>query len=326
MAGIVCYQSLTLFSSLRSFPYALLFHLPSSSVYGLRNLNLPIPYYKHHASDLGGGGTGGEGGHPRSLVADSSRWTCADVCKWVGRQDFKMYRAMFKTALVNGSVLEKLDDGHLEEMGITSRIHRTVVLTAIEDLLALLKEAAVASSEEGEDTVGRLLRSPSGRHETIGRRGTELKDEEESTLDVFLSYRRKGGSQLAQLIKVYLKLRGFTVFLDVDNLGRGAFDTALEKNLYAAKNVVVLLTPGCLDRCITDKEGKDFVRREIAIALAAGKNVIPVTDSFDWPAVEELPEDIQDLCRQNAVAWSHGYQDASVDKLCSFIHTSMTTE
>jgi hypothetical protein len=69
-------------------------------------------------------------------------------------------------------------------------------------------------------------------------------------LDVFISYRRKGGSVLAQLIKVSLKARGINVFLDVENLGSGTFDTALAENLSRARNVVLVLSEGCLDRCI----------------------------------------------------------------------------
>ena len=38
----------------------------------------------------------------------------------------------------------------------------------------------------------------------------------EKTLDVFISYRRSNGSQLASLLKVFLELRNFSVFLDID--------------------------------------------------------------------------------------------------------------
>jgi hypothetical protein len=38
---------------------------------------------------------------------------------------------------------------------------------------------------------------------------------------------------------------------------------------------------------------------------------VPVTASFTWPDFERLPHDIRELCRQNAVDWSHQYQDAT---------------
>ena len=44
----------------------------------------------------------------------------------------------------------------------------------------------------------------------------ETYDSLEKTLDVFISYRRSNGSQLASLIKLILEMRNFSVFLDVD--------------------------------------------------------------------------------------------------------------
>jgi hypothetical protein len=38
--------------------------------------------------------------------------------------------------------------------------------------------------------------------------------------DIFIVYRRKGGSDFAQLLKVCFKSMGLEVFLDVDNLGQ----------------------------------------------------------------------------------------------------------
>ena len=38
----------------------------------------------------------------------------------------------------------------------------------------------------------------------------------EKTLDVFISYRRSNGSQLASLLRTHLEIRKVSVFLDVD--------------------------------------------------------------------------------------------------------------
>jgi hypothetical protein len=38
----------------------------------------------------------------------------------------------------------------------------------------------------------------------------------EKTLDVFISYRRSNGSQLASLLRTHLEIRKLSVFLDVD--------------------------------------------------------------------------------------------------------------
>lgn len=81
------------------------------------------------------------------------------------------------------------------------------------------------------------------------------------TLDVFVSYRRSNGSQLASLLKVHLELRGFTVFIDVDRLEAGKFDNNLLNSIRQAKNFLLVLTPSALERCIDDAEQKDWVHR-----------------------------------------------------------------
>jgi hypothetical protein len=45
-------------------------------------------------------------------------------------------------------------------------------------------------------------------------------DSQAASCDIFISYRRKGGSDFAQLLKVCFKSMGLEVFLDVDNLGQ----------------------------------------------------------------------------------------------------------
>ena len=65
-----------------------------------------------------------------------------------------------------------------------------------------------------------------------------------------LSYRRVGGSDFAQLLKVCFQKVGIDVFLDVDNLGQGQFDEQLWKRINAAKNVVLVWTKGCECHCV----------------------------------------------------------------------------
>lgn len=84
---------------------------------------------------------------------------------------------------------------------------------------------------------------------------------DQKTLDVFVSYRRSNGSQLASLLKVHLQLRGFTVFIDVERLEAGKFDNNLLQSIKQAKHFLLVLTPRALDRCAEDVEGKDWVHR-----------------------------------------------------------------
>ena len=86
------------------------------------------------------------------------------------------------------------------------------------------------------------------------------KEESTPSFDVFVSYRREGGSQVARTVQQALKGK-CKVFLDVDTLGGGHFDTTLLSMIAVAPNFLLLLTEGSLNRCANDK---DWLRREIA--------------------------------------------------------------
>lgn len=79
-------------------------------------------------------------------------------------------------------------------------------------------------------------------------------------LDVFISYRRSNGSQLASLLKVHLNLRGFTIFIDVERLEAGKFENLLQ-SIRQAKHFLLVLTPNALDKCKHDTEQKDWLHR-----------------------------------------------------------------
>ncbi|XP_011564296.2 NAD(+) hydrolase sarm1 isoform X3 [Plutella xylostella] len=141
----------------------------------------------------------------------------------------------------------------------------------------------------------------------------------EKNLDVFVSYRRSNGSQLASLLKVHLQLKGFSVFIDVERLEAGKFDNNLLQSIRQAKHFLLVCTPSALDRCKHDVDQKDWVHREIVAALNSQCNIVPILDNFDWPEPEELPEDMRAVCHFNGVRWIHDYQDACVEKLESFL-------
>ncbi|XP_034658728.1 sterile alpha and TIR motif-containing protein 1 isoform X2 [Drosophila subobscura] len=180
------------------------------------------------------------------------------------------------------------EDMLMTECGIHNSIHRLRILNAVKNL-----ENSLPSSSE----------------ENMAK-----------TLDVFVSYRRSNGSQLASLLKVHLQLRGFSVFIDVERLEAGKFDNGLLNSIRQAKNFVLVLTPDALHRCIADEECKDWVHREIVAALQSNCNIIPIMDQhFDWPEVERLPEDMRSVAHFNGVSWIHDYQDACIDKLERFL-------
>jgi hypothetical protein len=130
--------------------------------------------------------------------------------------------------------------------------------------------------------------------------------------DIFLSYRRDGGEAMAILLRDRLTAKGYSVFLDIENLNAGSFNTKLFDVIDNCKDFLLVCSIGSLDRCVN--EG-DWVRLEIAHALQQGKNIVPIMlRSFHFPDV--LPADIEAVRMQNGVnANSHEYFDAAIDRL-----------
>ncbi|XP_017485726.1 PREDICTED: sterile alpha and TIR motif-containing protein 1-like [Rhagoletis zephyria] len=201
----------------------------------------------------------------------------------------------FNLSAVNEEVL-------LHECHIENSIHRLKLLEA----MAAVKELPSPVSISG--LVSKTL------------------DEAIKSLDVFISYRRSNGSQLASLLKVHLQLRGFSVFLDVERLEAGKFDYNLLSSIRQAKYFLLVLTPSALDRCLEDNEQKDWVHREIVQALQTKCNIIPIMESFQWPDLEKLPEDMRPICYFNGIRWIHDYQDACVDKLERFMRGEINSK
>lgn len=204
-------------------------------------------------------------------------------------QEFSIYTySMLNAGVDKDSIRNLSEDQLLSECGITNSIHRLRILDAIKNM----------------------------QHNQLGSSEDESPDK---SLDVFVSYRRSNGSQLASLLKVHLQLRGFSVFIDVERLEAGKFDNNLLQSIRQAKHFLLVLTPKALERCIQDNECKDWVHREIVAALQSQCNIIPIIDNFQWPEPEELPEDMRAVCHFNGVRWIHDYQDACVDKLERFM-------
>lgn len=202
--------------------------------------------------------------------------------------EYSIYTYSMVNAGVDKESLRSLNDDQLiAECSITNSIHRSRILNA----LSLMGNTSEQLSDDSMD----------------------------KTLDVFVSYRRSNGSQLASLLKVHLQLRGFSVFIDVERLEAGKFDNNLLQSIKQAKHFLLVLTPRALERCIEDHECKDWVHREIVAALNSSCNIIPIIDNFCWPEPEKLPEDMRNVCYFNGVRWIHDYQDACVDKLERFM-------
>ena len=65
-------------------------------------------------------------------------------------------------------------------------------------------------------------------------------------------------------------MRPFQVFIDVDKLYAGKFDSHLLKNIQAAKHFILVLTPHSLDRLLNDHNCEDWIHKEVHCILNAG--------------------------------------------------------
>jgi len=129
---------------------------------------------------------------------------------------------------------------------------------------------------------------------------------------VFISYRRDGGEALGRMLYDRLKEMGYSVFFDIESLRSGPFNEELFKVIDGCTDVLVVLPPGGLDRC---DDPKDWVRAEIAYALKAQKNVIPVMMRGFKFEEDKIPDDIKPLANQNGIEASMALFPAVIEKL-----------
>ena len=132
---------------------------------------------------------------------------------------------------------------------------------------------------------------------------------------IFISYRRKHGDAVAFLLHEKLTNLGYKAFYDVDSINNGRFDEKIFEIMDSCDNVIVVLSPNALDRCINEE---DWLRKEIAYAIENKKNIIPlVMDGFEWPS--SLPDDIDSLRYYNAVTLSFAFFDSVMNNIIGYL-------
>lgn len=156
-----------------------------------------------------------------------------------------------------------------------------------------------------------------------------------ATYDIFISYRRKETADKAEHLFTLLEHNGYKgrVSFDRENLD-GRFDLEILKRLDNCTDFIVVLAPDTLSGLVGDEAGwyhrlskcsieefsniedemkaagcrPDFVRLEIARAIAKGKHIIPVVpvdnSEYDFDALK-LPGDISLLIKEQ----TERYQD-----------------
>ena len=127
---------------------------------------------------------------------------------------------------------------------------------------------------------------------------------------IFISYRRDDAAGYARAIGDALG-REFgpeRVFIDVDDIGAGQrFDEVIHQAVGGSRVLLVLIGRRWLGERSSQSarihDPGDLVQREVAAALAAGMQVIPLLlDGAAMPGAAQLPTSLQALTGRNALA------------------------
>eukprot|EP00092_Neocalanus_flemingeri_P003601 GFUD01003864.1.p1 GENE.GFUD01003864.1~~GFUD01003864.1.p1 ORF type:complete len:1212 (+),score=220.77 GFUD01003864.1:159-3794(+) len=301
---------------------------------------------------------------PHKLSQQVPTWSVEDVKEWVKQIGFANFSEAFVDSRVDGDLLLQLSEDMLrEDIQMKNGILRRRFLRELSSLRKRTDYSSVDSSGLNDflQSLGpeysvytyEMLNSGIDKdtlltfsdeqllidcgitnkiHRLKIQHGVKMTREDfsyseeslEKNLDVFISYRRSNGSQLASLLKVHLELRDYTVFLDVVGLEAGKFDNNLLQSIRSSKNFILVCTAGAMDRCVSDNDQKDWIHKEIACALNSQCNIIPVFDNFVMPDPESLPESMRPITSYNGVRWIHDYQEACIDKIKRFISGEVT--
>jgi hypothetical protein len=148
---------------------------------------------------------------------------------------------------------------------------------------------------------------------------------------IFISYRREGAAGFSGRLGEDLERRfgADEVFRDVEDITSG--DDFVERLTYALRDCRVLLAvidKTWLSASVGGRrrldDPKDFVRTEIASALARGVRVIPVlVDGATMPAEAELPDDLKPFARRQAHEVSDSRWDYDIERLAGVVQATL---
>lgn len=110
--------------------------------------------------------------------------------------------------------------------------------------------------------------------------------------DIFISYRRDGGADIARQIQLVLENYGYKVFLDYDSANTDSFEKKIKSGIAEAPIFLFVLSNGSLGRCCNDG---DWVRKEIEYAFELQKNIVPVNPDREFG---DFPNECPELVRK----------------------------
>jgi len=125
---------------------------------------------------------------------------------------------------------------------------------------------------------------------------------------IFISYRRDDTQYQVDILHEEMLKYGIpkeNIFKDIESISLGVnFDEAIDQALESADIALIIIGEHWFDEKNKKRlqDPNDFVRREVAKSLQKqNKVVVPVLYSTQMPPTDELPDDLKDLWRKNAI-------------------------
>lgn len=133
---------------------------------------------------------------------------------------------------------------------------------------------------------------------------------------VFISYRRAVSSFIARAIFLELQMHSYDVFMDVESIDSGRFETIIFNQIAARAHFLIILTPGTTDKFVNPN---DIVRREIEFAMDQQRNIVPIlTNEFSFEAAKpHLTGKLAELPAYSGLVVPHDYFEAAMERLKS---------
>jgi iron(II)-dependent oxidoreductase len=141
--------------------------------------------------------------------------------------------------------------------------------------------------------------------------------ENSSRKKVFVSYRRKSWGFTHRLVDSLSKRLEADIFVDIDDVDQADFETAIFSHLRTSHAMALIVTDLTFATERIYRED-DWVRKEISEALRLNLPIVMVSVDGVLPPID-LPEEIKQVSRSQAINFYPDYFEAAVERLSEFI-------
>ncbi len=144
---------------------------------------------------------------------------------------------------------------------------------------------------------------------------------------IFISYRREdaGGHAGRLCDRLTTRFGDDRVFMDIQDIKPGQnFEHSIDATMAGCDCVLAVIGPRWLESVRARTGSEDFVRRELAAALARNVTLIPVlVGGARMPSREALPPELAPLARRNAIDVRDDHFDDDVSRLLASLDASV---